>query len=478
MAGMSDFLSYIDAKKEVITMVSDSVWEYAELSLKEYKSAELYCKVLAGEGFLVEKDVCGIKTAFKATFGSGRPVIGILAEFDALAGLSQKAGVHFREELTPGGNGHGCGHNMLGAGALAAALGVQAYLKDKEGRGTIVLYGCPGEEGGAAKAFMARDGEFKDLDAALTWHPGDINNVNTLSCNSSIQVEYTFKGVAAHAAKAEFGRSALDASEIMNIGVQYIREHIADSDRVHYAYTDAGGVSPNVVQPAAKVLYMVRSNNVKNALKLLARIDKIAAGAAMMTETSMTRKFIDGTSDVVSNFTLGNMLYEEYKKIGVPSYTQEENNFAAAMIQSYESPQTDLPGREFIFDMETEDFVRRNSNNGKKPLNDFLIPYKPVDSMTMGSTDVGDVSWLTPTAQIHVVTTASNAPGHSWQNVSCAKTSIAHKAVLHAGKVLAAGAVKLYENPELLKAAMDEFKKKTQEGYYCPVPQEAIAVAL
>ena len=475
---MPDYLSYIDAKKDVIAAVSDSVWEYAELSLKEYKSAELFCKVLADEGFLVEKGICGIKTAFKASFGSGRPVIGILAEFDALSGLSQKAGIPYREELVPGGNGHGCGHNMLGAGALAAALGIREYLRGKEGRGAVVLYGCPGEEGCATKAFMARDGEFRDLDAALTWHPSDTNNVCTLSCNSSIQVEYEFKGVAAHASRAEYGRSALDASELMNIGAQYLREHIADSDRVHYAYTDAGGVSPNVVQPVVKVLYMVRSNNVRNTLKLLERVDRIAAGAAMMTETSMTKKFVDGTSDIVSNFTLGNMLYGEYRKLGVPAYTEEENDFAAALIRSYESPKTGLPGKEYIFDRETEDFIRQQSDNGKKPLNDFLIPYKPVDSMTMGSTDVGDVSWLTPTAQIHVAASASNSPGHSWQNVSCGKTSIAHKAALHAGKVLAAGAVKLYENPELLREAMAEFKEKTKDGYYCPVPPEAAAVSL
>ena len=215
----------IEEKAGRITEVADQIWEFAELSLQEFRSADLYCRVLEEEGFAVERGVCGIETAFAAEFGSGRPRIGILAEYDALSGLSQKAGKTKREEIHPGGCGHGCGHNLLGAGAFAAALGVKEFLAQSGREGTVVLYGCPGEEGGAAKAFMARDGLWRELDAALTWHPEDVNEAATGSSNSCIQVQYKFSGVASHAAGApEKGRSALDAVELMNIGVQFLRE--------------------------------------------------------------------------------------------------------------------------------------------------------------------------------------------------------------------------------------------------------------
>ena len=233
----------------------------------------------------------GIDTAFSAEFGNGSPRIGILAEYDALSGLSQEAGSLERKELISGGCGHGCGHNLLGAGALGAALGVKAYLEKTGHPGTVILYGCPGEEGGAAKAFMARDGLWKSLDAALTWHPQDVNEVRTGSSNSCIQIQYKFTGVASHAAQApELGRSALDAVELMNIGVQFLREHMSTRARVHYAITDTGGLSPNVVQPKASVLYMIRSNHVGEAVQLQERVDKIAQGAALMTDTRVEKK--------------------------------------------------------------------------------------------------------------------------------------------------------------------------------------------
>ncbi|MBE6936579.1 MAG: amidohydrolase, partial [Ruminococcaceae bacterium] len=302
-------LSVIDEKQQIFTDVSDKIWEYAELSLLEYQSMELYCKVLAENGFQVEKNLCGVPTAFSGSFGSGRPVIGILGEFDALSGLSQKCGVAQRDELVAGGNGHGCGHNMLGAGSLAAAFAVKAYLEKSGKSGTVIFFGCPGEEGGAGKAFMARDRSWEKLDAALSWHPEDHNKVTTGSCISCIQVEYKFTGIAAHAAgNPEAGRSALDAVELMNIGVQFLREHMADSARIHYAITDAGGNSPNVVQPTAQVLYMVRDHKVREAMRLQERVDKIAEAAAMMTETKLTRRFIDGTANTVSNARLEKLL--------------------------------------------------------------------------------------------------------------------------------------------------------------------------
>lgn len=471
------YTSYIDEKKDTIINVSDKIWEYAELSLKEFKSCELYCKVLKDEGFEVESPVCGIETAFKASFGSGKPVIGILGEYDALSGLSQEACCTEKKEVVPGGSGHGCGHNMLGAGAMAAAFAIKKYLEDKgDGCGTVIFFGCPGEEGGASKSFMARDGIWKDLDCALTWHPGDCNQVTSGTCNTCIQTEYAFKGLASHASLAEYGRSALDAVELMNIGVQFLREHMPPEARIHYAITDGGGVSPNVVQPHAQVLYMVRSVLAKDALKLQERVDDIAEGAAKMTGTHVKKKFIDACSNTVTNKVLESLLYKNFEETGVPEYTEEEKDYAKKLVDSYEIKNETLPGAASEESEEIREIVRERSENGTKPLNDFLIPYYYSNVARTGSTDVGDVSWLTPTAQINVVCFSAGSPGHSWQRVSAGKSSIGHKGVICAGKVLASAAIDLYEDPCLLKAAREEFEKKTEGGYYCPVPDGAVPV--
>ena len=474
MIDKKKYLNVIDEKADVITNVSDKVWEYAELSLMEYKSCELYCKVLKEEGFEVETPVCNIETAFKATYGSGKPVIGILAEYDALSGLSQEGGSPVRKELVKGGSGHGCGHNMLGAGAMAAAFAVKAYLAENGG-GTVIFYGCPGEEGGAAKAFFARERLFEECDVALTWHPGSVNQVSSGTCNSCIQTEYKFTGIAAHAAgNPDKGRSALDAVELMNIGVQFLREHMPESCRIHYAITEAGGNSPNVVQPHAQVLYMVRAIAVKDALELQARVDKIAEAAAMMTETTMTKRFIDGTSNTVPNKALEELLWENFNELGVPHYTEEEKAFAQQLIDNYEVASHDLPGSACKESTEIAEYVAEVSKNATIPLNDFLVPYLFSTKAMAGSTDVGDVSWLVPTAQINVVCEASNSPGHSWQNVSCGKTSIGHKGLLHAGKVIAATAIDLYNHPEKIEEAKAEWSKRAADGYYCPVPADAV----
>lgn len=473
-------LSYIDEKSDVIIDTSDKIWEYAELSLREFKSGDLYAKVLKEEGFEVEHPFCGIETAFRASYGSGKPVIGILAEYDALTGLSQVSGSTERKELVPNGNGHGCGHNLLGAGSMAAAFALKHYLEQKgEGSGKVILYGCPGEEGAATKAFMARDGVFKECDAALTWHPGNVNQVTSGTCNTCIQTEYKFTGVASHAAGApDKGRSALDAVELMNIGVQFLREHMPDSSRIHYSITDAGGDSPNVVQPRAQVLYMVRSIWAKDAMELQERVDRIALAASMMTDTKMEKKFIDGCSNSVPNKALETLLWENFNEVGLPAYTEDEMEYAKAIYESVEMKSKDLPGAATSESEEIYAYVDEKSEHGTTPMNNFLVPYLYSEKPRMGSTDVGDVSWLVPTAQINTATYPAQAPGHSWQNVSCGHTSIAHKAMLTAGKVLAATAIDLIEKPEILQAAKDEYEKKMKRygGYFCPVPEGAVPV--
>ena len=464
----------IDRKADLITHVADQIWSFAELSLQEVQSASLYESVLESEGFRVEKGICGIPTAFSASYGSGRPHIGILAEYDALSGLSQKGGCLEHIETVSGGCGHGCGHNLLGAGAMAAAIGIKSYLETTGKTGTVTLYGCPGEEGGAAKAFMARDGLWYNLDAALTWHPDDSNEVVTGSSNSCIQVQYTYSGIASHASEApQRGRSALDAVELMNIGVQFLREHMSEKSRIHYAITDTGGRSPNVVQPKASVLYMVRSNHVADAVALQARVDKIAEGAALMTETTYERKFIDALADTVSNHTLERVLYQNFEALGVPRYSWEEEEFADTLAETYEGSDTPC-GIGAKHDAAIALQVQRQQRQRGHAMNAFLLPLYQGEAFVPGSTDVGDVSWECPTAQIHVAAFPNGCPGHSWQNVSCSATTIGHKAAVHAGKVLCGSAIDLFEDATLLKKAKAEFTLATAGGYLCPTPKDAV----
>jgi aminobenzoyl-glutamate utilization protein B len=470
--------AYIESRGGEFAALSHEIWGYAELSLKEFRSAARYVELLRAEGFAVRSNLGGIPTAFSGAFGSGRPVIGILGEFDALSGLSQAAGETSPRPLTPGGAGHGCGHNMLGAAAFAAACGVKRYLELSGLSGTVVFYGCPGEEGGAAKAFLAREGVWKDLDAALSWHPGDTNEITTGTNNSCTQVLYEFTGVAAHAAgDPEHGRSALDAVELMNIGVQFLREHMKDEARIHYAIVDGGGLSPNVVQPTASVLYMVRSRDVPDTLALQARVDKIAEGAALMTETSFRRVFVDGTANTLPNPPLEKCLYENMKALPLPEYTPEERAYAEALRQTYVSE--GLPGLGAKKDAAIASAVEKLSDGGKKALNDFLLPYYSGEDFTPGSTDVGDVSWLTPTAQFTALCFPAGAPGHSWQNVSCGASSVGDKGMLWAASVLCGAAADLLRDPAILAAAKEDFARRTEKhGYICPIPPEAVPLAI
>lgn len=473
-------IDYINGNSHIFTDVSAKVWENPELSLQEYQAAALYCRVLRENGFEVTENLGGIETAFMGSFGHGRPIIGFLGEFDALAGLSQERGCPEKKaalgfcESDPG---HGCGHNMLGAGALAAAFAVKDYLEKTHREGTVIFFGCPGEEGCASKAFLARDGYWKQLDAALTWHPSDVNEVVTGTNNSCIQVLYQFHGISAHAANDPFnGRSALDAVELMNTGVQYLREHMTSDCRIHYAITDAGGVSPNVVQDKAAVLYMVRANQVRDTVRLLKRVDKIAQGAALMTETDLERVPIDGTAELVPNFTLEEALHKNFAELiereGLPDYTPEERALAEA-IKTH-CPVQPTPGNSPLLDSAVAALVREKTDGGRRALNDFLIPPVHSTGFVAGSTDVGDVSWQTPTAQIHTAAFVSGAPGHGWQNVSTGGSSIGDKALLLAGKVLAMTAIDMYEDPQLLEKARAEFNGRTKEGYVCPIEEGAV----
>ena len=283
----------IDKKSSEIFTASDEIWGCAETAFTEEKSMKILCDVLKAEGFTVETGLADVKTAFKGTFGSGKPVIGILGEFDALSGLDQEAGATEKIVVHDGASGHGCGHNMLGTAALSAAIGIKKYLEESGKPGAVIYFGCPGEEGGSGKAFMAKGGVFANLDAAITWHPGDLTQADTGSSLANYQVAYKFYGKSAHAGGApHLGRSALDALELMNMGVQFLREHVVPEARIHYAITNTGGYSPNVVQPYAEVLYLIRAPKNSQVEEIYQRVNKIAEGAAHMTETRVEIDFV------------------------------------------------------------------------------------------------------------------------------------------------------------------------------------------
>ena len=463
----------IEKKSSLLTDLSDKIWEYAELSMLEYKSVAAYVQILKEEGFDVVENLCNVPTAFSGTFGSGKPVIGILGEYDALSGLSQTPGVAEKLPLEEGGCGQGCGHNLLGAGALGAAIAIKDAIAAGELFGTVIFFGCPGEEGCAGKTFMAREGIFKELDAAITWHPGDTNEIMYGSNAACMQFEFSFTGLAAHAAGDPYnGRSALDAAELMNVGVQFLREHMPEKSSIHYSFSDAGGISPNVVQPTAKLIYMVRSDTVQHAKALLARVQDVARGAALMTGTSVTWRQIDGTASTVSNQVIENILHANMEAAPLPQYTDNEIVYAKQLRATYDTSK--LPGTRTYDDVKVKKFILEATENGTKPINDFVVIHTPCNPFSPGSTDVGDVSWLTPTAQFNAVTWPSGSPGHSWQNVSCGKTSIAHKGLLYAAKVLAGSAADLMENAALLTEAREEFEIAAAEGYDCPISADLI----
>ncbi|KQL43618.1 amidohydrolase [Brevibacillus choshinensis] len=447
----------IEQKRDVFILASDKIWDYAETRHEEYKSAEYLCNTLEAEGFQVEKRAGDIETAFIGSYGSGKPVVAILGEFDALFGLSQKSGSLQKEPIMQDGNGHGCGHNLLGTGALAAAVGLRYYMEENNIPGTVRYYGCPAEEGGGGKGFMARKGLFDDVDFALTWHPADMNMVMSMSFLATNQVYFRFKGKSSHAAASpHLGRSAMDAVELMNVGANYLREHIIQDARLHYAITNTGGFSPNVVQPEAEVLYKIRAPKTPQVEEIYQRVCDIARGAALMTETELEIEFDAGSSNVIPNTTLEEVMHDNFTKLGIPTYDEQEMKFA----QNIRTTLTEAE-KSHIFLPQLKD----------KVLADFLASYVPNAGQLYGSSDVGDVSWITPTAQCFVSTSAVGTSPHSWQMVTQGKASIAHKGMLHAGKVIAATAFEIMQNPDLIEKAKTELREILGDSQYvCPIP--------
>jgi aminobenzoyl-glutamate utilization protein B len=463
----------IEKKKDTFTFLSDKIWEYAEIRFQEYKSAELLSMTLENEGFTVEKRVADIPTAFIASYGSGRPIIAILGEYDALSGLSQQKGIAKKEADISSTNGHACGHNLLGAGSLAAAVAVKDYMEENNINGTIRYYGCPGEEGGSGKAFMARAGVFADVDVALTWHPLTHNTIMSTNTLANYQVYFKFHGKSAHAAAApHLGRSALDAVELMNIGANYLREHIVQEARIHYAITNTGGLSPNVVQAEAEVLYLIRAPKLQEVQEIYERVCDVAKGAALMTGTKVEIVFNKACSNYIPNETLERLLYTNFQEVGVPHLTEEEEKFATAIKSTLGEMDinSDLQTASQYMGGKEQEIV---SELKDKVISDIILPYVHSAILLSSSTDVGDVSWNVPTAQIAVACNVFGTPVHSWQTVAQGTTDFARQGMLIAGKVLARTAVEVLLNPEVILKAKAELKIKLEgRAYVCPIPPE------
>ena len=466
-----EFIEKIISEKSArILEANDRIWEFAELAFREYRSAELLCGILREEGFEVETGLAGIPTCFKGTFsrGKGGPVMGILGEYDALSGLSQEAGSAVKKEREAGAPGHGCGHSALGAGSLAAAVAVKEYLEEFRKEGTVIYFGCPAEEGAGSKQFMARAGLFDDVDFVYTWHPATLNKVDATHNNAIMGANFHFKGLTAHAGATPFlGRSALDAVELMSVGCNYLREHMIPEARIHYAYIDAGGTAPNVVQDHATVRYEVRSPYVSQVKELFERVIKVAKGAAMMTETEMDYELAMAFTEYLPNRALAGIADACMQEIGAPEWSEEDYRLAKQFLDTY-NDQTRAMIREEIIAVYGED---RLDEILERPLDSEVHPFDASKiQLEAGSTDVGDVGYVAPTLNLNVATCCIGNVGHTWQMTAQTCSSLTHKGLLTAAKMIALSCVRTMERPDVIQAAKAEVKKRNGGKYTCPLP--------
>ena len=434
----------VEARSDELKAVNQAIWNFAEVGLEEHQSASLLVSKLGQNGFEVEHSVSDMPTAFVASYGSGKPIIGILAEYDALPGMSQKVQPE-RLPLKEGAAGHACGHSGLGTGALGAALAVKASMEKHNLKGTLRLYGTPAEETVIGKVYMLLDGQFDDLDVCLHWHPSTRTNVWAGSSKALISAKFTFDGISAHAAGSpENGRSALDAVELMNVGVNFMREHTKEDARLHYVITNGGG-APNVVPPKATVWYFVRADKHEDVEYYFKWVRDIAEGAGKMTRTKLSVQIDTDCHELIQNTPLSELLFENLTRIGPPKFTDEERVFARRIQQ----PLVEEFGTTFPQAISSEIKSLEESNTPSK-----------------GSTDVGDISWYVPTSGIRTTCMAAESPGHSWQNVACIGSTIGEKGIDYAAKVLAISAIDLFENPELVQAARADWKQRMSDRKY------------
>ncbi|WP_137136796.1 M20 family metallopeptidase [Rhizobium sp. FKY42] len=454
----------VEKKKEAFIGLANRVWETPETCYMETQSAAAHREMLETQGFRITENVAGIPTALIGEAGEGGPVIAFLGEYDALAGLSQKADVSHFAPLAPNANGHGCGHNLLGSASLLAATALKDWLQATGTPGRVRYYGCPAEEGGAAKAFMVRAGAFEDVDIAICWHPSNFAGVQRETSLANCRIDFTFRGRASHAsASPELGRSALDAVELMNVGVNYLREHMQQDCRIHYALLDAGGISPNVVQAYAKVRYVVRAPELPGLFSLIERVKKVAEGAALMTETTMESTILAGVSNLVVNRPLMDVMQDIWQSLGTPQFDEKDKAFAKSIRDTLS-----------VEDIAASWAQERLEARDDLALPDFILPAHNELRQMGGSTDVGDVSWVVPTVQAYGPTLAIGTQLHTWQVVAQGKSSLAHKGMVATAKVMAATGLAAIESPQLREAAWADLKKRLKgQPYRSPIPDGA-----
>ncbi|MFW9787581.1 MAG: amidohydrolase [Candidatus Thorarchaeota archaeon] len=463
-----DAWDWITDNEQMIIEASNKVWEFAELGLVEDKSSKFLAKILEEHDFSVEMGVADMPTAFVATYGKGDPTIGFMGEYDALPGLSQKP-VPYREPVEEGAPGHGCGHNIHGMTGVTGAIATKTVMEKHGMKGTVKFLGTPAEETYSGKVFMVRAGCFEGIDAVLSHHPGRFNVAGLGSSLAMNSAKFHFYGKTAHSAATPYiGRSALDAVELMNVGVNFMREHVIQEARVHYVIEE-GGRQPNVVPDYARTWYYIRAPEREQVNHIYDWVLKIAEGAALMTQTELKVEFLEGLSNELPSKCLSELVITNMREIGAPTYTDEEMKFAEEIAKS-------------VTKEKKIELLRASKRPGWEKLveDDVHIDSKihdPWDEGIVwpGSTDTADVSWIAPTMEFQTATAVLEGAGHDWQWVACCGMSIGHKSLIFASKVIAGTAVDLFTKPDLLKKIKDEHAERmTGKKYVCPIPKEVM----
>lgn len=438
-ANSSSIEQSIQDHKKTFSKVALKIWSHAEMGYQEFKSSSLLADELEKEGFKITKGVAGIPTAFIAEYGLSGPIIGILGEFDALPGLAQSTSP-FKEIINnENGAGHACGHHLFGAASAWAAVAIKEWLDENNVEGIVRFYGTPAEEGGSGKVYMVREGLFNDVDVVLHWHPDDVNSANSRTSNSNKSAKFTFNGISSHAAGApEQGRSALDGVESMNMMVNMLREHIPQESRIHYVITK-GGLAPNVVPDVAEVYYYVRHPEMLMVEELFQRVVKTAEGAAIGTDTKMTYEVMHGNYSLLPNNVVQKLMHKHLATFGGFSYSDKELEYAEKIYKTFLKPTLEIGSQEYVTEFS--------------------------NSHSYGSTDVGDVSWVVPTAGLRTATWVPGTAAHSWQAVSSGGTSIGLKGAELAAKTIGATAIELFSNPMIINEAKKELDNRVGKDF-------------
>lgn len=440
----TDIISWLQQHQQTFSDMAQHIWDHPQLAYEEVYASKLQIDVLKAAGFTIQNPIGGMDTAFIAEYGQGKPVIGILGEFDALPGLSQKASTT-KEEENPGAPGHGCGHNLLGTAGVEAVIALKEKMVSDNIQGTIRYYGCPAEEVLSGKTYMAKAGVFDDLDCALTWHPGSANTVMNKSLQAMVSIKFHFKGITAHAAAApDAGRSALDSVEIMNVGANYLREHVRDGARIHYVITN-GGLAPNIVPEAASVWYFLRAGTKEEVEEMLRRLKNIATGAALMNGTEVKSEILAFPYETLPNDSLNQLMYNNMEASDPMTFTKDEQAFAEQIVQTIDTS------------IKTDEILPTKISFG---------PYKPGVSIP-GSTDVGDVSWIVPTGSVNTTCAPVGVALHSWQATASFGTTIGYKGMHLAASTMALTAYDLLQNKDnVLGKAKEEFQQYSKGKKY------------